>query len=104
MSLDLTIYAVVEAEVFDTNITHNLSRMWDVVGVYDALYESEGKRPGDYIEVLRAGVADMEANPDKYEALNSPNGWGTYKHALPWLKEVLAAYEQYPDGRIGVCG
>lgn len=102
MSLDLSIMAVVETEVFDVNITHNISPMWDKAGVYEALYESDGKRPGDYIEALRSGVADMEAKPAEYRLLDSPNGWGKYEHALPFLKECLAAYEQYPDGRIVV--
>jgi len=102
MSLDLTIFAVVETDVFDTNITHNISPMWHKAGVYEALYESEGKRPGDYIEAVRAGVADMKAKPDEYNALNASNGWGTYKDALPFLEEVLEAFCKYPDGRIMV--
>jgi len=89
-------------EVFTANITHNLGKMWRKAGVWDALYESDGRRASDYIEALRAGVADFEKNYAEYEKLNSPNGWGLAEHALPWLRRVLAAFEQNPEANIRV--
>lgn len=88
--------------VLDKNITHNLGEMWDAAGIYDALYESEGKRAGDIIEVLRKGLADMKARPAHYGQFNASNGWGLYKHAVPWLEEVLAGCEAHPDALISV--
>lgn len=102
MSLDLSLIKVMETEVFDTNMTHNVTPMWRKAGVYDALYNSERHLAGEFIDVLIAGVADMEANADEYRALNAQNEWGTYGQALPWLREVLAAFERYPDGKIRI--
>jgi hypothetical protein len=89
-------------EIFSANITHNLMPMWKKAGVLDALYKSDGERASDYIEALRAGVADFEKNYAEYEKLNAPNGWGLAEHALPWLKRVLAAFEQNQDATIRV--
>jgi hypothetical protein len=91
-----------EAEIFTANITHNLIPMWRKSGVFDALYESDGKRAGDYVETLRVGIADFEKNYAEYEELNSPNGWGLAKNALPWLKKVLFAFEANRDANIRV--
>jgi len=89
-------------ELFSANITHNVIPMWRKAGVFDAIYESDGKRASDYIEALRAGVADFEKNYPEYEKLNSPNGWGLAEDALPWLRKVLAAFENNLDGYIRV--
>ena len=88
--------------VFDRNITHNLTRMWDKAGVYDALYMGDGKRASDVVEAVRAGVAAMKADPPTYQGLNASNGWGTYEHALPFLEAFLAACEENPSAVIRV--
>lgn len=89
-------------ELFSKNYTHNVAPMWQKAGVYDALYMSDGCHAGEFIEILRAGVAHMEANFAEYEKLNPPNKWGSAITALPWLKEVLAAFEQNPGAIIQV--
>ena len=91
-----------ELELAWKNITHNVSPMWSKAGCYEALYESHGKPASEYIEVLRAAVADMEAKPDEYKALDASNGWGRYIHALPWLQEWLEACEKHPKATIYV--
>lgn len=104
MSLDISLHVDVDTggeEPFDVcladmNITHNLTPMWGKAGVYEALYESEGTRAQQWLDVLRAGVADMEQKPAEYEALNALNGWGLYENALPWLRDWLAACEAHP--------
>lgn len=89
-------------ELFWANITHNVSRMWTAAGVRDALYDSEGWRAGDIIGTLTEGVAAMERDPPRFRALSAPNGWGTYEQALPWLRKVLAACVEHPDGVIHI--
>jgi hypothetical protein len=90
-------------ELFTANITHNVIPMWRKAGVFEALYESNGKRASDYIETLRVGVADFERNYPEYEKLNAANGWGLAENALPWLKEVFVAFERNPEAIIRVC-
>lgn len=102
MSLDICLKVVKEVKVFDANFTHNVTSMWRKAGVYDALYNSEGMTAFEVLPYLRGGLDDMRAKPDEYAALDAPNGWGTYNNALPWLERLVAAFEEMPNGIIGV--
>lgn len=102
MGLDIWLKVVKEVDVFEANFTHNVTPMWRKAGIYDALYNSDGMTAFEVLPYLRGGLQDMRAKPDEYEALNAPNGWGTYKHALPWLEKLVAAFEETPNGIIGV--
>lgn len=70
--------------------------------MYDALYMSEGHRAKDYIDALEYGVEDFEANFSDYEKLDSLNGWGLAKHALPFLQNVRKAFKENPEAVIHV--
>lgn len=107
MSLDfyLTQVQTAEVEVFDANITHNLTEMADKAGIYDALWrpgEHGYKKAGQIIPILKEGLAKLEADPEYFKRFDSPNGWGRYIHFVPWVKKVLAACEEYPDADIRV--
>ena len=102
MSLDFCLTETKEVSIFDANITHNLTPMWKKAGVYDALYMSEGLIAKGIIEVLEKGIYDMEDKPEEYIKLNAINGWGTYRHALPFLKEILKACKENPDAKIQI--
>ena len=84
------------------NITHNVYRMWRLVGVYSALYESEDKLARDVLPALRKGVETMRAMLDDCRKLNPENGWGNADGALRWLEEWTASCEKYPNARIEV--
>ena len=76
--------------------------MWREAGVYDALYNSEGKKAEEVLPILKEGLKRMAHDPEKYEAFNASNGWGLYKHAFPWLADLIAQFEKHPDGIIEV--
>lgn len=92
-------------EVYWANITHNLSKMADEAGIYEALW-----RPDEHgmthahqlIEPLRAGLAKLKADPEHYETFNAPNGWGMYHHFVPFVEDYLGACEKYPDAKVRV--
>lgn len=91
--------------VYGSNITHNLGRMAMEAGVYDACWNPEDRgltHARHLIEPLRAGIARMKADPARFRAFDSPNGWGLYKHFLPWLERYLAACEQWPNAEVTV--
>lgn len=88
--------------LWDRNYTHNGIPMWNKAGVYFALYESDGHLASEYISDLEKGVADFRANFAEYEKLDSPNGWGLAKHALPFLEAALEAFKANPDATIRV--
>ena len=100
MGLDISL--VKKEYLADMNITHNLVPMWKKAGIYDALYNSEDMEARDILPILIDGLADMVANEEEYEKLNSPNGWGLYENAVPWLIELIQGCKDYPDSVIEV--
>ncbi len=82
--------------LFETNMTHNLGPMFDAAGVYRILWHGAGLMAGDVLPQLESALADMKANPDKYRLYDAPNGWGTYKHAVPWLASIIEARREHP--------
>jgi len=92
-------------EGFSANITHNLNDMAEEAGIYEIVWRPEQhgiKKAKQLIGPLRLAIAEMEADPERFRKHNSPNGWGLYKHFMPWLKEYLAACERLPDSNVSV--
>lgn len=107
MSLDFYLnYKVEDNEiigVFDNNITHNLTKMADKAGIYKALWhprEINASHAKDIIEVLEKGLRKLKANPSYFKQFNASNGWGMYKHFVPFVEECLKACKKYPNAEI----
>lgn len=82
MSLDIRLTVENEASVVDKNITHNLNIMWKEAGVYEVLYESNGKTAEEILPTLKLGLQQLLAEPERFKKYDPPNGWGSYKVAL----------------------
>lgn len=105
MSLDVWLAGTIGKEVYSANITHNLSDMAEAAGIYMHLWRPEeigATKARDLIEPLRVGLAQMKADPAKFEAYNAPNGWGLYKHFVPFVEAYLDACENSPDADVHV--
>ncbi len=105
MSLDVYLTAIRPTEVHWSNITHNLGPMAAEAGVYMHLWRPEEigiTKAAQLIEPLRAAVALMKSDPPRFEKHNASNGWGLYKHFLPWVETYLAACEANPDADVRV--
>ena len=92
-------------DFYSANITHNLNKMAGEAGIYKHLWRPEEigiTQATQLIEPLKAGIALMESDPERFEKFNAPNGWGMYEHFVPWLREYLEACEKYPDATVGV--
>lgn len=89
-----------QPQLFSRNHTSNTSGMWRKAGV--DLAEIKGKRAGDLIEPLRTAIAHMVDNPDEYTPMNPENGWGSYESTIKFLRAILAACEEFPEGEMGV--
>lgn len=103
MGLNITLTRNQPTEVFEANITHNLNKMADAVGIYGPLWRPEDsgiKTAGDLIPFLSDGIAELKRDPERYRKLEPENGWGTYDDFVPWLKRYLAACIEYPDAEI----
>jgi hypothetical protein len=84
----------------DWNFTSNVSRMWRAAGA--DLAEFHGKSAAECAPVLRSAIAVLEADPDRFSAMDSPNGWGTYRQLVPALRRLLGLFEAHPKTTVAV--
>ena len=103
MSLDVSLSEMKLTEIYDRNITHNLGAMAEAAGIYKYLW-----RP-DEIGVFKAeqlvlplteGLARLKADPEKFKAMNPPNGWGDYDGLVDFVKEYRDACEANPNATV----
>ncbi len=95
-----------DAKLSAFNITHNLHKMADAVGLYNVLWHPEEigiTLASQMILPLEKGIKELEANPDKYKAYNPPNGWGNYENLVSFCKSVLQKCYEYPDAVVEAC-
>lgn len=103
MSLDVTLTADRPTEVFEANITHNLGTMASHAGIYHVLWMPEESgiiHARQLIEPLRAGLARLKADPERFKTFDAENRWGTYEQFIPWVEKYLAACEANPDATV----
>ena len=103
VSLDVTLTAVRPTAVYTRNITHNLNAMASEAGIYKHLWrpdEIEVTKAAQLIEPLRAGLALLISDPERFRKFDAPNGWGRYEHFVEFVKEYLAACEANPDADV----
>lgn len=94
-----------EVEYYSANITHNLNRMADKAGIYEALWRPDEigiSVASELIPLLQDGLKKLLSKPKYYEKYNSPNGWGMYEHFVPFVEKYLYACIEYPDAIIKV--
>lgn len=92
-------------EFYSANITHNLGEMAEEAGIYKHLWRPEEigiTTAAQLIAPLHEGLALLKSDPDRFEKHNAPNGWGTYKHFVPFVEEYLAACANNPEAYVNV--
>lgn len=105
--------------LYGNNITHNLGKMADMAGIYEALWRPHRLKEGYNIEegnhkeewafeestitvaeeiitILEKGLKDLKERPEYFKKFDSPNGWGTYTHFVPFVEKYLEALKEYP--------
>jgi hypothetical protein len=87
--------------LYSWNYTSNVAPMWRKAGA--DLKAFDGKTAGECAPVLAAAIERMEAEPDVYRAMDSPNGWGTYDRLLPRLRELLREMLENSSATVEVC-
>ena len=108
MSLDVCLTGELygeKIELFGANYTHNCRPMATEAGVASVVWfpiENGVTLAGQVIEPLAKGIALMEADPERFKALNPKNGWGSYDTFLPWLREYLTACIRFPKADVWV--
>ena len=105
MSLDVTLTAIRETEVYDANITHNLGDMADAAGIYEYLWRPEevnATKAHQLIKPLTRGLDKLKSDPEYYKQYDSPNGWGLYIYFVPFVEKYLKACINNPDANVKV--
>lgn len=88
---------------YSANITHNLNKMADAAGIYEALWRPEEigiTLAKDLIPLLQKGLETLQSDPEKFKAYDAPNGWGKYEHLVRFVSEYLKACLEYPDAAV----
>jgi len=93
----------VRPEGFRANITHNLGGMAEEAGIYKVVWRPEEngiEKAEQLIGPLKVAIAKMGAEPERFKAFDSSNGWGLYDHFLLWLERYLGACREYPSAAV----
>lgn len=94
-----------DIQVYWANITHNLNKMADAAGIYEACWRPEEKgwtTAREITPALEKGLGQLKADPEHFRTFDAPNGWGLYEHFVPWVERYLDACRQYPSAEIEV--
>ena len=105
MSLDVSLSEMRMTEIYSANITHNLVDMALEAGLYQQLWRPEElgiTKAGDLIQPLTVGLALLKSDPTRFEKFNASNGWGLYKHFVPFVEKYLRACQDNPDAEVNV--
>lgn len=105
MSLDISLTAVRRVQIYDVNITHNLTKMADEAGIYKHLWRPEEigiKTADQLIEPLERGLKDLKSNPDHFKQFEPTNLWGTYAGFVNFVEQYLHECKTNPDAEISV--
>lgn len=98
-------------EIYENNITHNLTDMADAVKItenltlYDVIWRPEEQgieKAGDLISYLNLGLIHLRDNPELYKTFNPSNGWGSYDVFVDFVESYYQACVEYPNAKIEV--
>jgi hypothetical protein len=94
---------LVGVDGLSANMTWNLRPMFAAVNDGSGPQEWDGQSARIVAEILTRTLAAFDAEPDKFRAMNPPNGWGTFEGAREFAQEVLAACLNAPNAVVRVC-
>lgn len=89
-----------ELSFLDANYTHNVQPMFALAGL--DLGGLHGERAGEAAAKLTAAIAAMRQDPERFRAMNPPNGWGDYDGALAFLERIRTACLAHPLATVRV--
>lgn len=87
------------------NITHNLAKMADEAGIYEALWHPEKLNitcAKNLIPYIEKGLEKLKSDPEYYRKFNPENGWGSYEFLVEFLEDYLRALKKHPEAKVKV--
>lgn len=91
--------------LFERNITHNLAKMANAVGIYEEVWRPDElgvEKAGQLIEILEQALEMLNSDPYKYKQYEPENGWGSYEAFVRFVWEYLEACEKFPEAIVEV--
>lgn len=82
------------------NMTSNVAPMWRAAGI--DLAECDGRPAAQVAEGLVGALLTMEEHPDRFRAMDPPNGWGDFDGCRRFLQRILADCQARPTGTVWV--
>ena len=83
---------------FDWNYTYNVSRMWyEVFPKANKMVDIDGLTCEASLPVLQHFRDTLKADPERFKALNPPNGWGCYESFVEAIEKLIGAAKKYPN-------
>ena len=92
-------------QYFRKSITHNLARMANECGLYEALWRPERNEieiAEQMIPFLREGLKILQEDEEKLIHLEPENGWGSYEGLLEFVRKYYAACMENPDAELRI--
>lgn len=92
-------------EIYCDNITHNVTRMADAVGLYQPIWRPDENKiitAKDLIDILHNGLLLLKSDPEKYKLLEPENKWGRYSDFIIFIEDLLKNCIKYPNATIEV--
>ena len=80
------------------NYTYNVAQMWYACYPKKGIRKHYGKSGKRAVKILRKLRDYMEENEEKLREYEPDNGWGSYKGALAFVSDLIAASLRNPDG------
>jgi hypothetical protein len=105
MSLDVYLKKKILSATYSANVTHNLNKMAEAAGVYEAVWRPDEigiKYASELAPFLEDGIEELKSAPLFYKNFNPKNGWGSYDQFVGWLERYLEACKENPDALVEV--
>ncbi len=105
VTYDMVTFTEEEEEVYSDNITHNLNKMAEAVGLYQHLWRPDEigiTKASQLIEPLIIGLKKLREDQLYLETLNPSNGWGSYEGLVKFVRLYLDACKEFPDAEVKI--
>lgn len=84
--------------IYENSITHNLASMAKACEIYPYLWRSAESSIFLAVQLtpyLKAGLAKLKLEPERFRKLEPENGMGTYQQFCDFLEELIQVTEKH---------
>lgn len=105
VTYDMVTFTEEEEVLYEANITHNLNKMAEAVGLYEYLWrpdEIDITQACQLIEPLTIGLKKLREEELYLQTLNPSNGWGSYYGLVEFVRLYLDACKEFPNAEVKI--